>query len=118
VDETDRIVAVIPIAQTSSFKPELAVLSSPKGLTVIMHGGEYPSPANPIKQSLHVTLLCAPGESGEPVLKGYEAGQVKVEWSAQGACGFEDPEGGDGSDGGGEKKEERVGSGLGWFFLV
>ena len=42
-----------------------------------------------------------------------------MEWSHSAGCGTGDSSGGSGDESkGGEKKEERVGSGIGWFFLV
>jgi autophagy-related protein 27 len=117
-DETDRITVVIPIAQ-SALKPNVASLLSPKGLSIIMHGADYPS-SSPTPHFLNVTLLCSPDDTGDPSFTEYHKGQAKVEWRVPAACASEGPSDDDRSGGGGgeNKKEERVGSGMGWFFLV
>jgi len=126
--ESDRVVAVIPVAQTSEPKPDYSILSSPKGLSMIMHGASYPSSssADPIPQSFNLSLLCSTDMS-DATLKSYDGSQVRVEWSAPAGCGFqgdeEPPTNGGGDEGGdrdGEKddSQQSVGSGIGWFFLV
>jgi hypothetical protein len=55
-----------------------------------------------------MTLVCAGGWE-DPLLVGYEAGRASVQWGVPIVCASE--EDGDG----GEKK---VGSGIGFFFLV
>ncbi|KAH7929905.1 hypothetical protein BV22DRAFT_1001917 [Leucogyrophana mollusca] len=125
-DDSDRIVAVIPVAQSSSLNPAYSTLSSPKGLSITFHASSYPASANPTPQSLKVTLLCESAVS-DPKFSSYENGQVAVEWSAPAACGSTSDEkektpppkeDDDKTGGGGDKAEERVGSGMGWFFLV
>jgi hypothetical protein len=43
---------------------------------------------------------------------------VDVEWSHPAGCGVGDSSGGGENENKGEEKKERVGSGIGWFFLV
>lgn len=107
-DESPRIVAVIPLAQTSTLNPETNALTSPQGLSIVMHGGDWPPTGSPRKQSLSIKLLCS-DNAGDPVFKDYDGEQMTVEWSVPVACeaGHED-----------EKKDQKVGSGVGWFFLV
>lgn len=142
-DQPDRIVAVIPVAQTSNLKPIssaipstfpslchavicllIYTLSGPKSLSLLLHGAEYPSPpySQPVRQSLNLTLLCDPDTQSEPKFVAYDGMRLDVEWSAPAGCGFkgnEDNNEGDKKEG--DKKdgtEEEVGSGIGWFFLV
>ncbi|KAA1473939.1 hypothetical protein DENSPDRAFT_803280 [Dentipellis sp. KUC8613] len=125
--ESDRVVAVVPLAQTSGLHEEHAILSSPRGLNIKIHGPPYPSSgsAEPIPQAFKLSLLCST-ETSDPVFKSYEDGEAHVEWSTPAGCGFqgdEEPPKGDDKTGGGsgsgdEKEEESVGSGIGWFFLV
>jgi len=123
--DTDRIVSVIPIAQASVLKPDFVALSSPKALSLTLHGGSYPSSPNttPIPQSLNLTLICNPDTTSGPTFTSYDAGVLSVEWTAPEGCavtgGDTPPIDGDKGGKDDEKKdEEKVGSGIGWFFLV
>lgn len=147
-DDKDRIVAVIPIAQTSSLKPSSTAISctslvsltfqninniicspAPQGLSILLHGPSYPSTPNatPLSQSLNITLLCNPDTTSDPIFSSYNGSILSIEWTAPAGCGSkgegnggddkesgDKPSGGDGNEG----KKERVGSGVGWFFLV
>ncbi|KLO19446.1 hypothetical protein SCHPADRAFT_898736 [Schizopora paradoxa] len=123
--ESDRVIAVIPLAISSSLSPEITPLSSPKGLKLILHGSSYPV-TEPQPQSLSVTLLCDTTPS-DPTFVSYSGSDLQLEWKAPAGCSFsgeEETPGGDSGDkeGGGEGKdgkgEESVGSGIGWFFLL
>ncbi|KAJ8488671.1 hypothetical protein ONZ45_g13864 [Pleurotus djamor] len=124
----DRVISVIPVVQVAALNPEISALSSPaKGLSIILHGAEYPHATNstPTAQSLQLTLLCEPGSTSEPKFVSYDGAQLKVEWSAQAGCAVKDDDHeGDGkSPDGDDKKDEgnnesSMGSGIGWFFLV
>ncbi|KAI5120310.1 hypothetical protein M0805_005814 [Coniferiporia weirii] len=115
-DNSARVIAAIPLAVSSALNPETALLSSPKGLNVVFHGSEYPT-TDPIPQSLNVSLLCDT-EQGDPSFISYYGAQLVVEWHTPAGCGFlkDDPP----SDGGNseEGEEKKVGSGIGWFFLL
>lgn len=143
--DSDRIIAVVPVAQTEDLKPQYSALScmlesitqarfnvhifpaAPKGLSITLHGSSYSSSSTElIPQSFNISLLCAT-EASDPIFKSYEAGQVSVEWSVIAGCGFsgdkeppkhEDDNGGGGSEGDDRKEDQSVGSGIGWFFLV
>ena len=96
---------------------------APKGLSLILHGASYPSAPSttPIPQSLNVTILCAE-TSSTPNFTSYNGGVMNVEWSHVSGCGFvgndDSTGGGSGGENKGGGKEESVGSGIGWFFLV
>jgi len=92
---------------------------APKGLTLIFQGPSYPSSpsASPIPQSLNLTLLCAETASGL-TFTSYNGSMVDVEWSHPAGCGVGDSSGGGENENKGKEKKERVGSGIGWFFLV
>ncbi|KAG1751570.1 putative autophagy protein Atg27 [Suillus paluster] len=119
----DRVIAVIPVAQSSSLGPEYKSLTSPKGLSLTFHGASYPS-NDPIPQSIQFSLLCA--DTTDPTFVAYENGTVHVEWSTPSGCSTaeqsppqEDDKTGDGgSSDSDEKPTESVGSGLGFFFIV
>ncbi|KAF8893772.1 autophagy-related protein 27 [Infundibulicybe gibba] len=104
-DESDRVVAVVPIAQTSTLKPTFDNLSSPKGLSLVFHGPEIPHPitSTPIAQSLNITLLCDPSGISDPTFISYNDSVFQLEWKAPAGCGF-------GTDqppsGGGDEKQE------------
>ncbi|KAH9007952.1 autophagy-related protein 27 [Lactarius deliciosus] len=116
--ESDRIVAVIPMAQESELRAEYAALSSPRGLKMTLHGPPYPSSITlePTPQTFVLNLLCNT-EASDPEFKSYDGAQVIVEWSAPSGCNFREApaEGGDDKP---EREVEAVGSGIGWFFLL
>ncbi|KAG9221108.1 hypothetical protein CCMSSC00406_0005453 [Pleurotus cornucopiae] len=122
----DRVVAVIPIAQISTLNPDITDITSPsKGLSITLHGSEYPHPTNttPTAQSMHLTLLCDPDHTGDPKFISYDGTRLEIEWSSSAGCPFsddkhEDNKGGDGDSEPDKGAEESVGSGIGWFFLV
>jgi hypothetical protein len=83
-----------------------------------LHGPTYPSSTTlePKPQEFVVDLLCATEET-QPELKSYDGARALVEWRAPSGCNFRS----DPSSGGDDKtpdKEEAVGSGMGWFFLL
>lgn len=115
-ENSDRIVSVIPLAQSSSLDPKYSHIAptndNPKGLNLTFHGAVYTS----IPHSVTFTLYCSTTES-EPKFISYTHGDLSVEWSTPSGCGMvadddtkpppdETPEPGE------------VGSGIGWFFLV
>ncbi|KAF8844288.1 mannose 6-phosphate receptor domain-containing protein [Paxillus ammoniavirescens] len=126
-ESSARITAVIPVAQSSSPKPETSSLSSSGGVSITFHGGSYPpSSPNPISQSFKISLACAESTS-EPQFSSYQDGQVLVEWSTPAACGStqtpppKEDESNGGSGGPGKEDDtpiQGVGSGLGFFFLM
>jgi len=116
--ESDRVVAVIPMAWESGLRAEYTKLSSPRGVKMTLHGPSYPSSTTlePTPQTFVLNLLCDP-ESSDPVFKSYDGAQAVVEWSAPAGCYIRSApdEGGDDKP---EKETEAVGSGIGWFFLL
>ncbi|KAL5484935.1 ATG27 [Sanghuangporus weigelae] len=120
--QDDRVIAVIPLAVSSSLQPETTILTSPnKGLNLIFHGSGYPK-TNPISQFFNLTIYCDT-QLQDPTFVQYNGEQLKVEWRAPAGCEFQgDNDNGDGDkegeSGGGGKKDEEVGSGVGWFFLL
>ncbi|KAH9485376.1 Autophagy-related protein 27 [Psilocybe cubensis] len=121
--EQDRIVAVIPMAQSANLEPISSANSSPKYLSLVFHGAEYPAPplSMPVRQSLNLTILCNPQETSEPKFIAYDGSRLDLEWTAPAGCPFKEEE--EDKGGGGDNKEEptqpeNVGSGIGWFFLV
>jgi len=129
VDQTDRVMSVIPIAVSSKLTPEFTVIPS-KGLTVILHGGIYPHPHSDQSptQYLNLTLFCDKSET-EPHFVSYDGSQMHIQWSSPAGCSSEGEPGNGGGGGGGgggdhhedekiPEEDEHVGSGIGWFFLV
>jgi len=115
-DNSDRVVAVIPLARSSTLDPKYSHIvptnDNPKGLHLTLHGGEYTS----VTQSITFTLYCSTTDS-EPQFTSYENGEVKIEWSTPSGCGMaanDDTE----SPPANTPDSEEVGSGIGWFFLV
>ncbi|KAJ4483392.1 autophagy-related protein 27 [Lentinula aciculospora] len=124
-DQADRIVAVIPVAHSNALNANFSKLSSPSGLSIIMHGQSYPSGSDNSKdQSFKLNLICNEN-SGDPKFVSYDGSQVEVEWTNPAACGSEAGDDNDKGDndndsgnGGDSEDKESVGSGIGWFFLV
>ncbi|KAH8827993.1 autophagy-related protein 27 [Flagelloscypha sp. PMI_526] len=114
-DKSDRIVAVIPIAsQTLKVAAETKVITG--GLSLVIHGDEYPTPNEDSKraQSLKLTLLCSDTKS-RPKFTSYDGSVLSLEWSHPAGCATDDS----------SKPEDPTppesssrGSGVGWFFLV
>ena len=102
---------------------------APKGLQLTFTGASYPSTvgSEPQPQHLHVKLLCE-SEMRNLNFTSYDGKDLFIQWEAPAGCLFASPpddgtkepsKGGDdksGSDG--EKEQESVGSGLGYFFLL
>ncbi|OJT05776.1 Autophagy-related protein 27 [Trametes pubescens] len=128
--QPDRVFSVIPVANSSADAVTVSALRSPKGLELTFAGSTYPSvhgDADPIPQFLHLKLLCSPDSEPSAVnFTSYDGKDLHLEWSTVGACGFGTPKDGekkpddkeDDGGGSGEHKEESVGSGLGYFFLI
>ncbi|KAJ7703174.1 autophagy-related protein 27 [Mycena rosella] len=122
-DDAKRIVSVIPIAQTSAtLNPVYKTLSSPKGVSVLLHGSPYPHPINvtDAQQSVNITFLCDTSDPPtSPKFTSYDGAQLNLEWSTPQGCGFA-------ADGGNHENEdsgnEKSGSGslssVGWFLLL
>ncbi|KAF9653253.1 hypothetical protein BDM02DRAFT_3107819 [Thelephora ganbajun] len=115
-DNSDRVVAVIPLAQSSALDPKYSHIvptnDKPKGLSLTFRGAEYTS----VVQSLTFTFYCSTTES-EPQFTSYENGEVKIEWSTSSGCGMAADDDTKPPPGKTHDPEE-VGSGIGWFFLV
>jgi len=121
--QPDRIFAAIPLAGPSSDNMTFATLTSPKGIAVTFQGSSYPAPntGEPIPQSFNVKLLCAT-ENTDPTFSSYDGQALWVEWHASAGCAFQgapdtpDKKPADDIEHGDEP--ERVGSGIGYFFLL
>jgi len=119
-DEPDRIIAVIPLAQSNNLNPISSVSFAPKYLSLILHGAEYPSPLSPTPtlQSLNITLFCDPQSNSGPKIIAYNGSRLDLEWSAPAGCPFKDEDDKDEDQNDGDERKESVGSGVGWFFLA
>ncbi|KAF9450450.1 hypothetical protein P691DRAFT_810395 [Macrolepiota fuliginosa MF-IS2] len=122
-EEPDRVVSVIPLVEATSEHTDTAGLSDSKYVSLVFNGPTYPHPSNstPMAQSLSVTIRCDPDSTSDPKFVSYDGSLLNLEWSAPAGCPTQhdsepptDDKGGD-NDG---SKEENVGSGIGWFFLV
>ncbi|KAG2362294.1 autophagy-related protein 27 [Suillus spraguei] len=128
--DSDRVIAVIPVASTSVLEPAYAQLDSPKGLSLTFHGPQYPSSG---AQSIIFHLFCVDDANpkADPKFDSYENGIVRVDWSTPSACSLSEDEPSpqppsqddgdtpaDEGDGKGDEKLAKRGSGLGFFFLV
>ncbi|KAK7057172.1 Josephin domain-containing protein [Favolaschia claudopus] len=120
----NRIVSVIPLAQTESLKPSYTPLSSPKGVAILLHGSSYPHPINTTdtQQSVNINLLCTPGSESEPRFVSYDGERLELEWSSAAGCSFAGEDEKEGQpppeDSGGGSSESNSLSSVGWFLLL
>ncbi|KAJ7462331.1 autophagy-related protein 27 [Mycena galericulata] len=120
-DNVDRIVSVIPIAQTSILNPTYGALSSPKGLWLSLNGGLYPHPidATDTPQSVNITILCDPNASSSaPVFTSYDGARLALEWTSPAGCGFKGENENEGETPGNDKSGSGSLSSVGWFLLL
>ncbi|KAF8973249.1 putative autophagy protein Atg27 [Flammula alnicola] len=119
-DQSDRVVAVIPIAQTSKLEPNLSFSFTPKYLSLVFHGAEYPPTTPSTQQSLNLTLFCDPQGISDPKFVAYDSSRLDLEWSGPAGCPFKEEGGGNKDDDTKDEDQEKesVGSGIGWFFFV
>lgn len=117
--ESDRLVAVVPMAQEPDLRAEYTALSSPRGVKMTLHGPSYPSSTTlePTPQTFVLNLLCET-ETSDPEFKSYDGAQAVVEWSAPSGCYFGSDAPAEEGDDKPERETEAVGSGIGWFFLL
>ncbi|TBU61600.1 autophagy-related protein 27 [Dichomitus squalens] len=124
----DRVISVIPVANSSASAVSYDPISSPKGLQLTFAGASYPSVvgSEPSPQHFHLNLLCGSSVSDVNFVS-YNGTDLYLDWEAPAGCLIKTPpgedtkeptDGGDDGSGSGEKKEEAVGSGLGYFFLL
>ncbi|PPR07377.1 hypothetical protein CVT26_013693 [Gymnopilus dilepis] len=123
-NELDRIIAVIPVAQTSTLEPMFSASLSPKHLLLQLRGAEYPSSSDTllVRQTLNLTLSCDPQATSDPEFVGYDGSILDLKWNSRAGCPLqEDDDGKDkegNNDGHADDGKASVGSGIGWFFLV
>lgn len=124
---SDRVTAVISLANSTADAVEYASLSSPKGLHLTFKGPAYPSSTSSenVAQSFSLRLLCDTKDS-EPTFSSYNGQILEVEWSHTAGCGLgsapdappeKSPSGGT-EDPGNDERTHTVGSGVGLFFLL
>jgi len=122
--DPDRILSIIPLAQASSTISSTASLSDEGYVSILFKGPEYPpnfSDPAPTEQLFNVTIHCNPDKTSDPKFVSYNGTLLSLEWSAPAGCptkqDSEPPKDDKGGNDGGSS-DERVGSGVGWFFLV
>jgi len=121
--DQDRIISVIPLVQATSEHTEVASLSDPKYVSILFNGPVYPpsSDSDQSTQSLNVKITCNLDSTSDPKFVSYNGSLLNLEWSAPAGCSAPGSPGPPKDDNGGNddgSKEENVGSGVGWFFLV
>lgn len=114
--ENDRIVAVIPLATSSSLDPKFQALSEQSGFTILLHGGSYPA-ENGTPQIFNLTMLCGQ-EAKEPSFSDYNSltGTGTVTWETPAACAKENKD--DPPNPTPDEPSTPSGNGLGWFFFL
>ncbi|TCD65116.1 hypothetical protein EIP91_003090 [Steccherinum ochraceum] len=122
-----RVTHVIPLGNSSTDSITLSSIPSPgKGLQIQFQGPAYPSSTSsePIPQSMSVSLKCST-EAATPQFVSYDGKEVIIDWSSPAGCSFSEPGGGSGGGKPSEDTEEgdspapeKVGSGVGYFFLL
>jgi len=114
--EQERIITVVPVAQSSSdYTIQAFSTQSSKGLTLTLSAGPYPNDGP--KQTLKIVMNCA-DETQEPKFTGYDGSQAAIEWNVVEACGSnadKPPNTGDDST---PPNDEPGGSSMGWFFFI
>ncbi|KAF7288662.1 hypothetical protein HMN09_01372200 [Mycena chlorophos] len=88
-DGKETILSVVPAAQTEVLAPKFTTLKSPKGVSILLHGGLYPHPMNSTElgQTVTVNLLCAT-TTAQPGFVDYDGANLNIEWSTPAGCGF------------------------------
>ncbi|KAJ2928617.1 hypothetical protein H1R20_g8439, partial [Candolleomyces eurysporus] len=126
-NEPERIVSVVPLAQSSKLEPKVTVSPKPpQFLTILFHGSDYPqSPAEStpsIAQSFNLTLWCDPQIASPNItIEAYDGSQLRLTYFGPAGCPQKNSEGGGGGDTkkpDDGKEEASVGSGIGLFFLL
>ncbi|KAF8161113.1 autophagy-related protein 27 [Crassisporium funariophilum] len=125
-EQENRITAVIPIAQTSKLDATYSYSLTPKSLSLLLHGSDYPSPTTtiPSPQSLNVTITCTPDGTSGPTFIAYDGSRLDLQWNSPAGCPFQEDGDHKGDHKDDDKEEddkpqgESVGSGIGWFFLL
>ncbi|KAJ7218047.1 autophagy-related protein 27 [Mycena pura] len=118
-----RVVSVIPMAQSSVLDPSYKQLSSPKGVSILLHGASYSHPINVTEtpQSVNVKLLCATDSESEPSIASYDGAMLEIEWHCSAGCNILG-DGGSPVDDGEKPEKDKTGSGglssMGWFLLL
>lgn len=97
-----------------------------KGISLTFKGPSYPSSSTLelVPQSFNIRILCAT-DNVDPTLVSYDGKEAKVEWTSSAGCSFGAPgdspptdKPSDDNEKGDEKTPAKVGSGLGYFFLL
>ncbi|KAJ7084409.1 autophagy-related protein 27 [Mycena belliarum] len=121
-DSSDRIVSVIPIAQTATLDPLYSALSAPKGVSVLLHGGVYPHPVNgtEAQQSVNITFVCETSDQSTLEITSYDGALLQLKWATQHGCGFIADDGKPEKEDPGNDKPSGSGSlsSVGWFLLL
>lgn len=124
-NESDRVIAVIPLAKSSVDDVSFNALSAPnKGLSLTFAGASYPDPltGEQVPQSFSIDILCDT-EKGAPSFQSYDGKLLKAQWRAPAGCTFGEDPGSEkppaDSEPGKDKEEpSSMGSGMGYFFLL
>ncbi|RPD54754.1 hypothetical protein L226DRAFT_534876 [Lentinus tigrinus ALCF2SS1-7] len=125
-DKDSQVISVIPLANSSASAVTYKHVVSPKGVQLTYAGASYPSSigAEPTPQHFNLELLCDT-ETSAVEFRSYDGKDLWLAWKAPAGCELgvppdEDTKNPDegGGDGSGGDKEERVGSGIGYFFLL
>ncbi|KAI0705117.1 autophagy-related protein 27 [Cerioporus squamosus] len=125
-DNDPQVISVILLANSSASAVTYKHLTSPKGIQLTYAGASYPSTigADPTPQHFNLELLCDT-ETSEVEFNSYDGKDLWLSWKAPAGCELgvspdEDTKKPDdsGGDGPGGDKEQAVGSGVGYFFLL
>jgi len=123
-NDPDRLSRVIPIATDDVLDVTVKAISGDQGegLNLVMHGPTYPPakdepPKEVAKaQVFDIDILCPPsgGESEAPSFASYDGSLMKVKWKHRVVC----PGSNSSPPPSKNPKSKKVGSGIGYFFLV
>ncbi|GJJ06439.1 hypothetical protein Clacol_000631 [Clathrus columnatus] len=130
--ENDRIVSVIPIAETSVLKPKYSIINgtyrttyeissndfetvsfaAPEALSIYLHGSTFSVNGKSISPMLNLTLLCNKDGSSDPSFISFENGIAIVEWKTPVGCQASETK----EPGNTDPPEPDTGSGIGAYY--
>ncbi|CAE6373278.1 unnamed protein product [Rhizoctonia solani] len=106
--ESNRVVAAIPVAQSSTkFRIDRLPSDRGKGIVLTMSGGSYPNDGGK-PQSFKLSLICVE-KTEDPQFIDYDGTQASAEWKAVEACGAKSNN---------SNTNDEGGSSMGWFFFI
>lgn len=111
--ENDRIVEVVPVAQSSALDPMYSQLNALEALSIHLHNRQFSVEGKTSPQMFNLTLICN-NDASDPSFLSYQNGTVTVEWKTPAGCKTSETKKPDE----GSAPESSTGSGISWFFIL